>query len=353
MGKRLVRLEEIKGDEILAKDIITSGFKILLGAGSPLMPEYVAKLRELGVKEVYIKDEGALDAKEVVILREETTEGFRTKVKKILEKHTYANNTELEELSQTADNIICDILEEEDVIEKIYDIKERSTDIYEHSISICSLATIISIKLNLDRELVHDIGVACLLHDLGLRYLTIDYADRELEELSDTEQVEYRKHPIYAYSDLRDEPWLSTRTKNMILYHHERMDGSGFPLHAREIPIECSVIQVCDAFDEMICGIGHKRAKVYEAVEYLKMFKGVRFDASIIDIFLEFTAVYPSGSRVRTSDGEIGVVIQQNKQFPDRPILRIIKDSAGNSKDEVKDLVSHTTLFIEEVLEQY
>ena len=62
--------------------------------------------------------------------------------------------------------------------------------------------------------------------------------------------------------------------KKIILYHHERLDGSGFPLKLKEaeIPFSCQIVVVCDAFDEMICGIAQRRSKVYEAVEYLKSF---------------------------------------------------------------------------------
>ena len=65
--------------------------------------------------------------------------------------------------------------------------------------------------------------------------------------------------------------------KKIILYHHERLDGSGFPLRLKEaeIPLSCQIVAVCDAFDEMICGIAQRRSRVYEAVEYLKSFKNV------------------------------------------------------------------------------
>ena len=197
----------------------------------------------------------------------------------------------------------------------------------------------------------HDIGVSCLLHDLGLRYLAIDYDDQELSELSEREYAEFKKHPVYAYSALRDETWISNESKNMILYHHERLEGSGYPLKATDITKECRIIQICDAFDEMICGIGCKRKKVYEAVEYLKRNKDIKFDGRIVDIFLKFTAVYPAGTIVKTNEGETGVVLYQNKQFPDRPVIRITKDRNGIAVDKVKDLSEINHVYVEEVIE--
>mgnify|MGYP002510823841 FL=1 len=347
---RLCKVEDLNGTEILAKDALTLEYKILLSAGTLLKPEYIEKLKELNVREVYVKEKEP-DTKEVVILKEEVEEGFRSKVKNILEKHTYSHNENLVELCQTADTIITNILEEEEVVEKIYDIKERSSDIYEHSINLCSLATIVALKIGLSQEMVHDIGVSCLLHDLGLRYLQVPYENQNLEDLTELEFVEYKKHPVYGYSALRDENWISEDSKNMILYHHERLDGSGYPLKTMDISEECRIIQVCDAFDEMICGIGCERTKVYEAVKYLRNNKGIKFDGKIVDIFLEFTAVYPAGTVVKTSEGETGIVLYQNKQHPDRPVIRITKDRNGMAVDVVKDLTEYNDLYIDEVIE--
>ena len=347
---KVCNVEELVGEEILAKDVFTAEYMILLSMGTQLKKEYIEKLKELQVKEVWI-EESEPNAKRVLILKEEVEESFKYKVKSILEKHTYSHNEELEELCTTADRIITNILEEEEVVKQIYDIKARSSDIYEHSISICSLATVVALKMGIPKHIIHDIGVSCLLHDLGLRYLTIEYTDIDLAELPESECAEYKKHPIYGYTALRGENWISNASKNMILYHHERLDGSGYPLKATDISKESRIIQVCDAFDEMICGIGCKRVKVNEAIEYLRKNKYTKFDSEIVDLFLEFTAVYPAGTIVRTSEREVGVVLYQNKEFPDRPVLRIMKDKDGNSVDVVKDLIEVNHVYIEDVID--
>lgn len=349
---KLCKTSDLKGGEILAKAILTPEFQVLLSDGIALRPEYIEKIKELGVANVYIKED-EIKTREVVLLKSDIEDNFRNKVKNIIEKHTYSKNSELVELCKTADNIITNILQEEELVEKIFDIKERSSDIYEHSISICSLATLTALKLKLDRKSIHDLGVACLLHDIGLRYLTIDYIDQDINMLSGVELTEYKKHPVYGYSALQNEGWISELSKNIILYHHERMDGSGFPLKVKDIPYEAKIVNVCDAFDEMICGIGCCRQKVYKAVEFLKSFKGSRFDEKIVDAFLEFTAVFPSGSRLLLSDGSIGSVLHQNNGFPDRPVVQMIKDKDGSSVSEEKivDLIKINHIFVEKVLE--
>lgn len=343
---KIVKVDDLKGGEILAKPILTNEYRILLSEEVVLRPEYINKIKELGITDVYIKDQdqNQVRTEEVVLLKTELEESFKRKVKNVLEKHTYNNSQELMELAGTADHIIEEILEEDEVVEQIYDIRERSSDIYEHSINLCSLATLTALRLGLTKERVHDIGVGSLLHDLGLRYMTISYQNRDMDELSKIELAEYMKHPVYGYSAVKKENWISPTGKNIILFHHEKKDGSGYPLKAREIPYEAAIVGVCDTFDEMICGIGCKRVKVYEAVEYMKTYRDIHFPKEIVDTLLEFTAVYPAGSRVLLTNGQEGKVIRQNRDFSDRPVVQL-KDQT------VIDLIKVNHVFIEKVLE--
>ena len=112
-------------------------------------------------------------------------------------------------------------------------------------------------------------------------------------------------------------------------------------------------MSVCDSFDEMICGIGCEKLKIYEAVEYMKGFKNILFDGQIVDILLQFTAVYPTGSIVVTNEQESAIVIKQNKNFPERPIIKVIKDKYGRTPEyeRVIDLETATNVFIDSVEE--
>lgn len=346
------KLLELEGGEVLAREIMTSDYQVVLPEGATVRKEYIERLDELGIAEVYIKEkiEGANEA---AILKSDIGKSLKEKVKDILERHTYHNNNELIELNKTADNIITSILEEDKIVEKIFDIRERSADIYEHSISMCSFAILTALKLNVEIGKIHDVGVGCLLHDIGLRYTTVDFIGKDIGMLSQWELTEYKKHPVNGYSSLKKEEWISDLSKTIILQHHERLDGSGFPLKTKDISFECQIVNVCDTFDEMICGIACRRVKVHEAIEYLKSFKKILFNDKIVDAFLSFTAVYPAGTQVFTNEGELAVVLSQNKNFQDRPVIRILKDKNGNEvKGEVvKDLVKIHNIFIEKTMD--
>lgn len=348
---RLTPVDDLKESDILAIDVLNSDYTVLLAADTNLTNEIIARLKQSNVTEVYIRTEDIPG--EVEILKQDVRKEVHNTLQSVIEKHNYTENSELSKLSETADVIISNILEEDDVVEKLYDIRRRSADIYEHCISVCSIATLIALKRNLSEEQVHDIGVACLLHDIGLKDLQIDYENVEIFDMKEEDAEKYKRHPIIGYQIVKDEDWLSESAKKMILYHHERIDGSGYPNRVTGVDtsVACKIIQTCDVFDEFICGIGCERVKVYEALEYLKIYKGTKFEREIVDDFLALIAVYPVGSYVRTSDGEVAVVLRQNREFPDRPVIRVIKNKDGNPVKNIiiKDLLKYTTLFIEDI----
>ena len=191
---KLLKLEQITGEEELARAIMTDDYKELLSEGARLKKEYISKLRELGITEVYVKDKVS-DPKALVILKEEVNKTCKQKVQSIISKHTYRHSEDMIEIGKTADDIISNIMEEDTIIEQIFDIKERSADIYEHSISTCTLATLVALKMRLPKDKVYNISVGCLLHDLGLRYISLDFENVDFDALPDKHKEEYHKHP--------------------------------------------------------------------------------------------------------------------------------------------------------------
>ena len=336
---KLCPINEIKENDILARDVMADSYNVFLFKNTILNKKYIDKLKQLEIPYVYIQDN--VPKEEIAILKKEIEEKSKYLVREIIQKKTYNTGNELIELSNAADEIISNILDEEEVIENIYDIKERSADIYTHSISICVLSTLVALHLGIEKDRVHDIGVACLLHDIGLKYLMIEYEDQDIELLNKKELIEYKKHPVYGYTALKNENWISKKSKEMILCHHERIDGSGYPLHATEISVETKIINVCDTFDEFICGIGRRKMKIHEAVEYMKANANLIYDKKIVETLLRFVAVYPSGTKVKTNEGDICVVIKQNKNFPERPILQVLERKNGKQaeEDEIIDLI--------------
>lgn len=392
---RLVTIDDLKDGDVLANDILTDDYTVVIGKGTIIKEQYIEKLREMEIFTVYIEEESdnpdnapqeqkskpqktatekttpekteskkeipkkkpinkapKLAMEKVTILRDDVSEQVKNRMKDILELHVYQNSEGLKKIAESAQNIILDIMEDDTVVEKVYDVKERSADIYEHSIQVCSIATLIALKLGLTEKQVYDISVSALIHDIGLRYLVVRYEDQDINFLPAKEQEEYKKHPIYGYTAIKNETWLSENAKNIVLNHHERKDGSGYPLGTDLVSRMTQIVGVCDEFDELICGIGKARVRVHEAINNIRNYSGIWFDNDIVSAFLQLIAVYPVGSKVKTNQGEVGIVMRQNPHFPERPVLRIVEDKYGQvmQKEKFVDLIKDTTVVIQTVI---
>ena len=370
---KLVMVEDLKDGDVLANDVLLEDYTVVLAKGTVIKEPYIQKLRELEIFTVYIEQEVTKSQKsdvkdatkpqkkssdlkismeKITILRDDVEVQIKNKIKDIIELHVYQRNDGLEKIADTAQNIITDILEEDEVVEKVYDVKERSADIYEHSLQVCTMSTIIALKLGMSQKEVYDISVSALIHDLGLRYMVVRYEDQDINILPSKDQEEYKKHPIYAYTAVKNDTWLSEKAKDIILNHHERKDGSGYPLGTDLISRMTQIVAICDEFDEMICGVGKARIRVHEAINMIRNYGGIWFDDDIVSAFLQIIAVYPVGSKVKTNKGEIGLVMRQNPHFPERPIIRILEDRFGQAlqTEKIIDLIKETTVVIQEVV---
>lgn len=392
-----VKVKSLKGNEILALPIVTDGGTVLIHADVELKPELINRAIRLGVKSLYIKDypeevinkenynhivisseddyddvynEGqdvsdseCADVKNEkkteynnkyienhIYKVEETAINSRTIIKNVLEKHIYRHNSDLKIIGEQAEKIIESVIEEPEVITNITEMRNISTDMYTHCINVCALSTIMALRLKMSEKQVRNISIGAILHDIGLRYIKVPYMNTNETYMNVKDALEYKKHTIFGYSSLQDEGWIPDIAKEIILLHHERIDGKGYPFQHKgdKIKTEVKLVSLCDDFESLISGVGSPKLKIYEAIEYIKANQGIKYDATITDKLLESVAVYPVGINVITSEGEMGVVVRQNHKFTDRPVIRMLKHADGSQyKDDVeKDLMEYLTLFI-------
>ena len=356
---RLVKVEDLNGDEILARHIVTENGKELMASGIKIKTDYIDRLKELGIDYVFVKDQlfGNIDFEnnaERIIHKEVEEESIKI-VKEVLDKHIYKNSGELKSICEAANNIIKDIISEKEVINRVTDIRKHKKDIYSHSINVCSFATVLALKNGESKKRIEEIAKGSILHDIGYKYLEKRYESMDIMKMSENEKNEYRKHVIYGYDAIKNEKWLTSLAKEIVLLHHERNDGSGYPFkyHSDSVDNGVKIVAVCDKFDRLVNGIGCERMKVHQAVEYMKAKSVTAFDYKYVNMLLNMVALYPVGTKVILSTGDIGIVIKQNRNLIDRPVIEVISDKNGREYDSknVIDLTNVLTVFIEDTIE--
>ncbi len=355
-----VSVDNLKENDILALPILSQGDAVLIHADVALTDGIIRRVRNLGTKTVYIKDEKegvSTDNKDMPAETEEypykveqTAYNSRQVVKRILEKHIYKHNEELKVIVEEAQRILDSVLSEPEVINNITEIRNVSTDMYTHCINVCALSTIMALRLKMSDKQVHNVAMGAILHDIGLRYINVPYININEDKMSAKDAVEYKKHTIFGYSSLQDEAWLPDVAKEIVLFHHERVDGSGYPFQHKgdRLKSEVKLVSICDDFDSLISGIGNEKMKIYEAIEYIKVHAGIKYDPTITAKFLESVAAYPVGCVVYTNSGEKGIVVRQNKESADRPVIIMTEHADGTPyKENVEyNLLKQLTMFI-------
>jgi len=351
---RIISVDSVKGNEVLAKDILNESSSILMKAGTVMKKEYIKRLKELNIDFIYVEDDIAQGVNLTQSLELQIKEQCQETVREILTKYTYHTEKELEEIITVADEIIYDIMQEPEVIYNLSSIRSKSDSTYSHSLNVCALAVILALKMKLSIKKTREIAIGCLLHDIGFTYITMDYGDLILEECNDRIQKEIKKHVIYGYSAVEKLKWLTSASKDIILSHHERLDGSGYPFRLTEEKIKtgCKIAAVCDEFDSRVYGNLMKKMKVHDAIDYIVSQAGIKFDLEVVRAFVASVAAYPIGALVITNQNEIGIVLRQNPKCPTRPVIRIIQDARGNRLTEwiERDLTKELTLFITDTI---
>ena len=318
---KLIAVDRIKENDIIAEPIMTSDYMILLNKGTIIKQEYLDKLKELDISEVYIEDSPASEeSKELDILK-----SCKQHVESILKQHLFFKKEKLSELKSSVDEILDYILNRPQVVSTLCELQERKPDIYEHTLNVCSMSMIIAIKLGLEKEEIRELGTAAMLHDLGLRYMTIHYENRELTDLSENDREEYKKHTVYGYSAVSNADWLTEKEKKMILSHHENLSGKGYPLREENLTVPAQILAACEIMDEMLCGIGYKKKKIWEVISYLEEIKGNDYNGEIIDMICHSIAFYPTGTKLALDDGSVGIVVKQNEKNAKMPVIQIIE----------------------------
>jgi len=300
----------------------------------------------MGIDYVFIDDDISEDIEIKDFIEEKTRRMCKNEVKDVILKYANSGKAEIGHIAEIASNVIEDVLSTKEVVVNIQEIRSESEAVYDHNVAVCGLAVLTAIKYGYTPEKAKDLAVGALLHDLGKAIIPPGLLNKK-EPLTPAEFDEIKHHVIHGYEAVKDEAWLSAISKVVILTHHERIDGSGYPFGwtGEKIHDSAKIVAICDVFDAMTNSKPYRPAyKIYEVIEYLQAMKGMLFEPSII-------AVYPSGSGVILSNKKIGIVLKQNQGLPTRPVVRILKDENGQDLEETVelDLSTETTVFISEI----
>lgn len=170
-----------------------------------------------------------------------------------------------------------------------------------------------------------------MLHDVGLTRLPRNLT-RKIGEFTETERRIMEQHPGLGAVMLKQSGRIPEAARRIVLEHHERLNGSGYPcgLQRPAIAYLSQIVAITDAYDSMLTGRNQLAAPPIEVLRQL-YFQGSAgaFDRDLVERIIHCLGIYPIGSLVELSTGERGIVIAPNRTDTLKPTVWIVSSADG------------------------
>ena len=208
-------------------------------------------------------------------------------------------------------------------------IRSPHTDILlQHSLNVAFIAMLMARELGMNPIEIEETGLAGLIHDIGELKIPSQITQKR-GDLNKAEQNFLNMHPQYGLEMLTQLNAFEPKIRQVAHLHHERLDGSGYPLGIKggEIPPLARLIGLVDFYDELL----HPRnsgnpAAPSQAISQLYKLSQKKFDQNLVKLLVKVLGVYPPGSLVKLSDESIALVLSTEPTMPLKPkILPYIK----------------------------
>ncbi|WP_127588711.1 HD-GYP domain-containing protein [Paenibacillus koleovorans] len=340
---RHMSIEQVEPGQILGKTIFSSNGTILLAAGVQLTVYMINTLNRIGATMVYIKDPTFEDVDIPEVLSDETKRLVLRKMTETFESIRSGKTFDPRAVSTTAESVLEDVVRSKEVLLQLSDIRTKDNEMYVHAMNVCLISTMIGMNMGLAHSHLKDLSIGAMLHDIG-----------KVERITDDNSIDPRRHHTWrGFELLKQKQELNLMIAHVALQHHESPDGTGLPrkLSGDQIHLYAQIVTVANMYDNLLFDLRAKRLLPHEACERMMAMSGTKLDRDVLVHFLRTVSIYPTGSSVRLSTRETGVVVGQHRGLPGRPVVRVVQQD-NNNQIEVKeiDLARETTIFVDSVL---
>lgn len=360
--KRL-KLDELRADMALGEDVINEWGGVLLPKDSLLNNVNFSRLMSNGIKYVYIKEDSInLNNADLIKFYKESREKIVPTVLRetfIRFEKAYIEKTEelkqslmaisngeiieLEKLYELTDGVMNELKCKSDVLSYLSFMKSTDEHTFSHSSNVALLCNLFGNWIGFNQTQLMNLTTAGVLHDLGKTRLDLAVLNKT-GKLTPAEFHHIKQHPVLGYRMLENQN-ISQDIKLAALMHHEKIDGTGYPLGIKGDKINnfAKIVSICDIYDAMTANrIYREKICPFEVIKRFEQQSFGELDTKYLLIFLQNIAYTYVGSWVELSNGMAAEVVFVHRNNLSRPIVK-------TRYDEIIDLNDNKLLSIEKV----
>lgn len=224
-------------------------------------------------------------------------------------------------------------------------VKAKDNYTHQHNIGVAVLATLIGKWLKFSKKDLEVLSLAAILHDVGKVKIPLDLLHKE-RKLTANEYKIIQQHTVLGYQLLRDTPNLPPQVSIVALQHHEREDGSGYPLGLRGNKLDyfSKIISVADIFHAMSSKRPYQEPLPFHSI-IKQMNQGIfgELEPHIVSVFLKNITHKLVGIQVILMDGRLGEIVYINPHDDSKPMIKINNQFIDLAKERhlhIREIVS-------------
>lgn len=245
----------------------------------------------------------------------------------------------VKKIESTAEKIIDSVTRNPDALVSLAQIKGYDEYIYVHSVNVAILITSLAYSMGYREEKLLQAGIGGLLHDIGKMGIPESILNKK-GKYSCGEYAIMKRHPDIGISMLKGYRDISDFSRTVVIQHHERYNGSGYPrqLTGSMISEIGLIAAVADVYDAVTTDKDYRAAWTsHKALAMIFQGCDMEYSRRIVEFFTKHLGIYPVGSFVKLLSGEMGIVIRVEKGEILAPDVLILYSADGKKLKQPKE----------------
>lgn len=258
----------------------------------------------------------------------------------------------VEQVREVIGGMVDSLLADKDVLVHVMSSKRVDEGAYYHAMNVTVLALLLARGAGTGAEEMHDLGMGCLLHDLGKERIPSQIL-RKPGQLTSAERAFYEMHVEYGVEMAHKLKTLPRGALEVIACHHEMLDGSGFPGHLSgdRVGRLARIAAIANTFDNLCNRVNMADSMTpSEALSHMfKQYAG-KLDETLLKLFVRHMGVYPPGSLVQLNNEAIGIVVSVRPEKLLHPYILIYDPQVPKEEAVFFDLSEEPDLAVARTL---